>query len=105
MIGVAGCGRMGAPMLDALRDGTSNAIGFDVVDKSVAYILHDVTAFASRLETLFSVVRDADETDDLLFGAQNLLATAPNLTRIFICSTLSPRYVHSLRTRIQNTSP
>ena len=100
MIGVAGCGRMGAPMLDALRDGTSNAIGFDVVDKSVAYILHDVTAFASRLETLFSVVRDADETDDLLFGAQNLLATAPNLTRIFICSTLSPRYVHSLRSRI-----
>ena len=100
MIGVAGCGRMGAPMCAALRDGGTQAIGFDVVDKGVAHITTNLMGFAPRLDTLFSVVRDAVETDTLLFGAQNLVTTAPNLSRIFICSTLSPRYVKGLRDRI-----
>ncbi|MEP1200592.1 NAD(P)-dependent oxidoreductase [Tateyamaria sp.] len=100
MIGVAGCGRMGAPMLDALRDGTSHAMGFDVVGKGPDHITTDLDAFAPQLETLFSVVRDAGETDALLFDTQNLIAVAPNLRRIFICSTLSPRYVHTLRARV-----
>ena len=100
MIGVAGCGRMGGHMLDALRDGGTQATGFDVVDKGVDHITTNVMGFAPRLETLFSVVRDADETDALLFDHQNLISAAPNLTRIFICSTLSPRSVQGLRTRI-----
>ena len=100
MIGVAGCGRMGAPMLAALRDGGATASGFDIADKGAAYITSNVMAFAPRLETLFSVVRDADETDALLFDRQNLIQTAPNLRCIFICSTLSPRYVLRLRARI-----
>ena len=100
MIGIAGCGRMGAPMLAALRDGTVNTLGFDVVDKGDPHITTNVMAFAPRLKTLFSVVRDADDTNALLFEQQNLMATAPQLERIFLCSTLSPRYVHSLRERI-----
>lgn len=100
MIGVAGCGRMGAPMLEALRDGGANVMGLDVLDKPADHITQNIMAFAPKLETLFSVVRDADETDDLLFGAQNLITTAPKLNRIFICSTLSPRYVRELRHRI-----
>ena len=91
---------MGAPMLDALRDGTTHAIGFDVVDKGVDHITTDVNAFARQLETLFCVVRDADETDALLFDTQKLVAAAPALRRIFICSTLSPRYVPALRARV-----
>ncbi|WP_299724420.1 NAD(P)-binding domain-containing protein [uncultured Tateyamaria sp.] len=100
MIGVAGCGRMGLPMLEALRDGVPHAMGFDVVDKGVDHVTTNLMGFAPRLDTLFSVVRDEGQTDTLLFGAQNLITTAPNLTRIFICSTLSPRYVHGLRARI-----
>lgn len=99
MIGVAGCGRMGAPMLEALRDATQ-ARGFDVVAKDAAHITTNSAAFASDLHTLFSVVRDADETDALLFTRQRLVETAPDLTRIFICSTLSPRYVRDLRARV-----
>lgn len=91
---------MGAPMLTALRDGGVAALGFDVVDKGAAHITTNVMGFAPPLETLFSVVRDADETDALLFGAQNLIRTAPKLARIFICSTLSPRYVLDLRARV-----
>ncbi|WP_415403826.1 NAD(P)-dependent oxidoreductase [Tateyamaria sp. SN3-11] len=100
MIGLAGCGRMGAPMLAALRDGGTQARGFDVVDKGADHITTNIMAFAPRLETLFSVVRDTDETDALLFDQQNLIQTAPDLRRIFICSTLSPRYVRDLRARI-----
>ncbi|MEO9573470.1 MAG: NAD(P)-binding domain-containing protein [Tateyamaria sp.] len=102
MIGVAGCGRMGAPMLDALRDGTAHAMGFDVVAKDPDYITSDFDAFVPQLETVFTVVRDADETDALLFDTQNLIAAAPVLRRIFICSTLSPRYVHALRARVSD---
>ncbi|WP_299688295.1 NAD(P)-binding domain-containing protein [uncultured Tateyamaria sp.] len=100
MIGVAGCGRMGGPMLDALRDGGTDAAGFDIVDKGTPHITTNVMAFAPRLDTVFSVVRDADQTDALLFGQQNLVTCAPHLTRIFLCSTLSPRYVASLRDRV-----
>lgn len=100
MIGVAGCGRMGAPMLAALRDGGVQATGFDILVKPQAHITDNLMAFAPELETLFSVVRDAGETDQLLFGTQNLIQTAPRLRRIFICSTLSPRYVKALRRRV-----
>ncbi|WP_415921226.1 NAD(P)-dependent oxidoreductase [Tateyamaria sp. SN6-1] len=91
---------MGGPMLDALRDGGTDALGFDVVDKGLAHVTTNVMAFAPRLRTLFSVVRDADQTDALLFDQQRLVACAPHLERIFICSTLSPRYVKALRTRV-----
>ena len=100
MIGVAGCGRMGGPMLQALRDGGVDATGFDVVDTGVDQVTTNVMAFAPRLRTLFTVVRDATETDALLFDTQNLLGCAPHLERVFICSTLSPRYVAALRERV-----
>lgn len=91
---------MGGPMLTALRDGGANAIGFDVLEKADPHITNNIMGFAPRLETVFVVVRDATETDSLLFGRQNLIQTAPNLKRIFICATLSPRYVKALRNRI-----
>ncbi len=91
---------MGAPMLAALRDGGANAIGFDVLAKADPHITTNIMGFAPRLETVLTVVRDATETDSLLFGTQNLIQTAPDLRRIFICSTLSPRYVKALRHRV-----
>lgn len=99
-IGVAGCGRMGGPMLAAMRNAGLDAMGYDVrpvPDLGAAML--DQAAFAARLQTLVSVVRDIDQTDDVLFGAQNFV-TAPGLQRIIISSTLSPRYVRDLRLRV-----
>ncbi len=101
MIGVAGCGRMGAPMLAALRAAGFDARGFDIRPPSEFGNLADVmtddpVAFAHDLETLITVVRDIPQTDDVLFGAQGF-ATAANLRRIILCSTLSPRYVVGLQ--------
>ena len=99
MIGVAGCGRMGGPMLEALLRAGFDARGFDVVSTPYPQCSDALAPFREDVETLLSVVRDQDQTEDVLFGAQNLV-TAPNLRRIIICSTLSPRYVLALRDRV-----
>jgi 3-hydroxyisobutyrate dehydrogenase-like beta-hydroxyacid dehydrogenase len=99
MIGLAGCGRMGAPMLAAMCAKGIDAKGFDVVPKASDDITIDPRDFGKHLETLITVVRDIDQTDDVLFGAQNFTAL-PDLKRIVISSTLSPRYVRDLRVRV-----
>lgn len=104
MIGIAGCGRMGEPMLAALIKAGFEARGFDTRPLSDytglrPHITNDPTRFAADLDTLITVVRDIDQTEDVLFGAQSF-AAAPNLSRIIISSTLSPRYVLNLRDRV-----
>lgn len=104
-IGVAGCGRMGLPMLLALRDAGFSAFGFDIrpqgeFGQSENLIVNDPDCFAEGLEILISVVRDIPETEEVLFGTQQFLARAPALKTVVICSTLSPRYVESLRERV-----
>lgn len=103
-IGVAGCGRMGAPMLAALRAAGLDARGFDIRPPAdfgplAPAMTDDPADFAQDLRTLITVVRDIDQTETVLFGRQNLL-TAPGLTRVILCSTLSPRYVRELRARV-----
>lgn len=102
MIGVAGCGRMGAGMLRALINAGLDARGFDVRPPGAfpdLPVTDDPEAFAGGLDTLITVVRDQSQTEDVLFGAQDFVARAP-LARIIISSTLSPRYVRHLRNRI-----
>jgi len=99
LTGIAGCGRMGAPMLAALRAAGLPARGYDVVQIDAGHITDDIAVFAEDLTTLITVVRDIDQTDAVLFGDQNFSAI-PSLTRIIICSTLSPRYVRDLRARV-----
>lgn len=104
MIGVAGCGRMGAPMLAALRRAGIDAAGFDIRPPdtygALRAVMTDKAAdFAATLETLITVVRDIPQTEDVLFDAQRF-AHAPRLDTIIICSTLSPRYVRDLRRRV-----
>ena len=97
--GIAGCGRMGAPMLKALRAADLPARGYDVVPMDSSHITDDFAVFSEDLDTLITVVRDIDQTEAVLFGQQNF-AAIPSLIRIIICSTLSPKYVKSLRARV-----
>jgi len=96
-VGIAGCGRMGLPMLEALRATGIDARGFDVAPRPG--VMGDPAAFADGLRVLITVVRDAAQTDDVLFGAQGF-AAAPGLEAVIVCSTLSPRYVLGLRDRL-----
>ena len=99
LTGIAGCGRMGAPMLAALRAAGLPARGYDFVPSDAPYITDDIAIFSEDLDTLITVVRDIDQTENVLFGDQNF-AAIPSLIRIIISSTLSPRYVRDLRARI-----
>ncbi len=103
-IGVAGCGRMGGPMLAALRTAGFNACGFDVRPAAefgpLAPHITPLATFRQDLRVLISVVRDIAQTDALLFDVQKLVATAPALRTVIISSTLSPRYVCDLRQRV-----
>lgn len=98
IIGVAGCGRMGLGMLDNLRSDGFAARGFDV--RPLHGVGTDVAQFADGLSTVFTVVRDTAQTDALLFEDQALVTRAAALSRIVICSTLSPKYVRDLRARV-----
>ena len=86
-------------MLAALRAAGVPARGYDVVPMDVPHITDDIAVFSEDLDTLITVVRDIEQTEAVLFGEQNL-TEIPTLIRIIICSTLSPRYVKSLRARI-----
>ena len=99
IIGIAGCGRMGRPMLGQLLQAGFDARGFDIVAGRGDD--HNISEFAEGLTTLITVVRDTDETDEVLFGAQNLVS-CPSLRTIIISSTLSPKYVTALRQRVPN---
>lgn len=98
VVGVAGCGRMGKPMLDNLQQAGFDAVGYDVC--ADAGVGTDIDAFCADLHTLITVVRDAAETDALLFDDQCVVTRAKSLETIVISSTLSPNYVKGLRDRI-----
>lgn len=104
-IGLAGCGRMGLPMLQALRAAGFDATGFDIrpatdFGPDAALMCFDAARFAAPLRILFSVVRDAAETDALLFGRQAVVDRAPQLETVILCSTLSPAHVDAVRGRL-----
>jgi 3-hydroxyisobutyrate dehydrogenase len=98
IIGVAGCGRMGAGMLANLQAAGFDARGFDI--QPIAGVGNDVDAFCTGLTTLITVVRDADETDAVLFNEQAVIARSTALKTIIVSSTLSPNYAKGLRARV-----
>lgn len=99
---VAGCGRMGLPMLRALRAAGFPAHGFDVRPAATIGARSDEmigeAEMRAEAELLISVVRDAAETEALLFGAQRALS-APRLRTLVISSTLSPRLLPEIAAR------
>lgn len=104
-IGVAGCGRMGLGMARAMVRAGLDVTGFDVRPVSefgefANRMAADPASFASDREVILTVVRDIAQTEALLFVDQAILSKAPALKYLLVCSTLSPRYVATLRARV-----
>ena len=104
-IGVAGCGRMGLGMARAMARAGYDVTGFDVRPTAefgafADRMIEDPGRFAADREVIFTVVRDIDQTEDLLLRKQAILSEAPRLRYLVISSTLSPRYLVDLRTRL-----
>ena len=76
VVGVAGCGSMGAPMARRLRDAGYPVLGFDVRPRSAfgdlaPLMIEDPREFAQRCDVIVSVVRDAEQTLDLCFRSHS----------------------------------
>ena len=104
-IGIAGCGAMGLPMAETLLSRNLDIVGFDIrpIDDRSPMAGHMATSaeeFASTLDIAFTVVRDIPETEALLFDQQSIAAILPSGCLLVVCSTLSPRYLKSLRDRL-----
>lgn len=105
IIGVAGCGNMGLPMAENLLANGYDVWGYDIrsVNASEDFqnrIVSDARMFASKVDTVISVVRDIAETNALLFDDQAIMCGPDHPTTLIISSTLSPRFIHDLKDRI-----
>lgn len=104
-IGVAGCGAMGLPMAKRLALAGFEVFGLDIRPVSefgdfAPRMIADPAAFAIRCTTVISVVRDEQQTNDLLFEAQAIFTRERRPKRLVICSTVSPRAVHAVAARL-----
>lgn len=104
-VGVAGCGTMGLPMARAMLAAGLDVTGFDVRPASAfgdfaPRMVADPATFAADREVIVTVVRDAPQTEAVLFDDQALLAKAPALRYLVVSSTLSPRYYATLADRM-----
>lgn len=105
VVGVAGCGSMGLPMAQALQHAGYEVWGLDVRPASEfgsfqLRMLEDPTEFASRVQVVISVVRDVAQSRELCFDRQALFTRAQYPGTLIVSSTLSPRFMPELRSRL-----
>ena len=97
-IGIAGCGTMGLPMLEVLLKNNINAFGYDILSKENYSSLENnfissKKDFFQKVDVIFSVVRDINQTKELCEGKNGLFQLNSPKTLI-ISSTLSPAFLN-----------
>ena len=102
-IGIAGCGEMGYPMLDVLLQNNINATGHDIkvseaFEKFGSKYIPSKSNFFLKNDVILSIVRDSNETEDLLINNDELLSKKH--ATILICSTLPITYISKLKKKL-----
>jgi len=104
VIGVVGCGAMGQPMTEALLRAGFEAIGHDVRPRTefgdfASHMTTAISDLGNRSETVISVVRDSRQTRDVIdrLGLHQPPGQGHSVRTFIVSSTLSPRFVTSLR--------
>ena len=102
-IGLAGCGNMGLPMLNAMLSKNIDAKGYDIERKtSLLSLGKDFVSskkkFLDDRNIIISVVRDASDTLELCQGNNGLFEQLSSKVLI-IASTLSPKFVVDLKSK------
>jgi len=105
VVGVAGCGSMGLPMAQALQHAGYEVWGLDARPASEfglfqSRMVEDPADFASRVQVVISVVRDVTQSRELCFDRQALFTRARYPRTLIVSSTLSPRFLPELRSRL-----
>ena len=102
-IGLAGCGNMGLPMLNAMLSKNIDAKGYDIERKTSLLSLGkdfviSKKKFFDDSNIIISVVRDASDTVELCQGNYGLFEQRSSKVLI-IASTLSPKFVVDLKSK------
>ena len=102
-IGLAGCGNMGLPMLNAMLSKNIDVKGYDIERKiSLLSLGKDFVSskkkFLDDRNIIISVVRDASDTFELCLGNNGLFEQQSSKVLI-IASTLSPKFVMDLKSK------
>ena len=102
-IGLAGCGNMGLPMLNAMLTKNIDARGYDIERKTSLLdlgkdFLTSKKKFLDDRNIIISVVRDASDTLELCQG-NNGLFEQQSTKVLIIASTLSPKFVMDLKSK------
>ncbi|MDC3093290.1 NAD(P)-binding domain-containing protein [Paracoccaceae bacterium] len=102
-IGLAGCGNMGLPMLNAMLSKNIDAKGYDIEKKDYLLrlgkdFLSSKKKFLDDRNIIISVVRDASDTVELCIGNNGLFEQQSSKVLI-IASTLSPKFVMGLKSK------
>ena len=102
-IGLAGCGNMGLPMLNAMLSKNIDAKGYDIeIKASLLSLGKDFVSskkkFLDDRNIIISVVRDASDTVELCQGNNGLFEQQSSKVLI-IASTLSPKFVMDLKSK------
>ena len=92
-------------MAENLLASGHDVCGFDIkpVDASDNLknrMVGDASTFATKTDIVISVVRDIAETNALLFDDQAIMQASDYPKTLIISSTLSPRFIHDLRSRV-----
>ena len=112
-IGFIGLGIMGLPMAKNLVKAGFNVIGYDVnksvYDKAQAMGISMVdklsTVAAEADDAIISMVRDYQQNVDVIFGDDGLSHANNNSSKtIIVMSTLSPRTMNELATKVKRES-
>ena len=108
-VGVIGLGAMGSGMAQSLRRAGYAVQAFDVRpgvaeafarEGGSAHAAGSAAALAAACEVVVSVVVNATQTDDLLFGSGGVAAAMRKGGVFVMCSTVDPNWSASLETRL-----
>jgi 3-hydroxyisobutyrate dehydrogenase len=106
-VGLIGLGAMGLGMAQSLRRSGFAPRVFDVragladaFARDGGTACHTAAELARSCEVVVSVVVNAAQTEDLLFGAGNVAASMPAGSVFVMCSTVDPNWSAALETRL-----
>jgi len=107
---VFGLGSMGNGMAKSLLRAELPVWGFDVISEREAQFRTDGGQSGSRAEAVgaaqivFCVVVNAEQTQDLLFGADGIAADMKPGSVLVSCATVAPEFAKSMAKRLAATS-
>lgn len=104
-VGVAGCGAMGLPMARQLQRVGYTVWGYDIrpraeFEEFAERMLDSAAELSGRCDVVISVVRDQQQTDQLLFAEQGLIHDESQMKALVLSSTLDPNYVRGLQAHL-----